>query len=58
LPFNGIEKTRTIKNEISVPTIKHETPKAHGSSGITSLIILASMADTAAAIIAEVNARA
>jgi hypothetical protein len=51
-----MEKIRTIIRETIMPTIKHETPNANGSSIITSLIILASIADTAAAIIADVNA--
>jgi len=45
-----------IIREISIPTKKHETPNANGSSTMISLIIFASIADTAAAIIADVKA--
>ena len=54
--LTGIEKIRTMKKEIIIPTKKHETPNANGSSIIMSLIIFASIADTAAAIIADEKA--
>jgi len=40
-----------------MPTKKHDTPKAHGSFIYIELMV-ASIDDTAAAIIAEVNASA
>ena len=53
----GIEKTSIIINDINVPTRKHEKLKTHGSL-MKRVLIVASMADIPATVIAEANARA
>ena len=54
--LTGIEKNNNIRNVTAVPTRKHEKLKAH-AFGIYNELIVASIAETLAAIIVDVNAK-